>query len=221
MYHIIPNRMRSKKRKFGEVKDFNNVVEWNDSEAKDKLKALFGKSEDIVLELGCGKGEYTLELAKKYPETLFLGIDIQGERIWRGAKDALESKINNAYFLRTQIENINEFIPKKSVSSIWITFPDPFPKDRHAKKRLTSPRFLKIYKKLLKKGGVVHLKTDSGDLYNYTKEIVGSSNFKIQKDIEDIYLEGLSIDEDINNIQTTFEIKYLREGRSIKYLRFG
>ncbi len=213
--------MRSKKRKFGEVKDFNNVVEWNDSEAKDKLKALFGKSEDIVLELGCGKGEYTLELAKKYPETLFLGIDIQGERIWRGAKDALESKINNAYFLRTQIENINEFIPKKSVSSIWITFPDPFPKDRHAKKRLTSPRFLKIYKKLLKKGGVVHLKTDSGDLYNYTKEIVGSSNFKIQKDIEDIYLEGLSIDEDINNIQTTFEIKYLREGRSIKYLRFG
>jgi len=182
---------------------------------------LFGKSEDIVLELGCGKGEYTLELAKKYPETLFLGIDIQGERIWRGAKDALESKINNAYFLRTQIENINEFIPKKSVSSIWITFPDPFPKDRHAKKRLTSPRFLKIYKKLLKKGGVVHLKTDSGDLYNYTKEIVGSSNFKIQKDIEDIYLEGLSIDEDINNIQTTFEIKYLREGRSIKYLRFG
>lgn len=213
--------MRSKKRKFREVKDFNNVVEWNDSEAKDKLKALFGKSEDIVLELGCGKGEYTLELAKKYPETLFLGIDIQGERIWRGAKDALESKINNAYFLRTQIENINEFIPKKSVSSIWITFPDPFPKDRHAKKRLTSPRFLKIYKKLLKKGGVVHLKTDSGDLYNYTKEIVGSSNFKIQKDIEDIYLEGLSIDEDINNIQTTFEIKYLREGRSIKYLRFG
>jgi len=213
--------MRSKKRKFGEVKDFNNVVEWNDSEAKDKLKALFGKSEDIVLELGCGKGEYTLELAKKYPETLFLGVDIQGERIWRGAKDALESKINNAYFLRTQIENINEFIPKKSVSSIWITFPDPFPKDRHAKKRLTSPRFLKIYKKLLKKGGVVHLKTDSGDLYNYTKEIVGSSNFKIQKDIEDIYLEGLSIDEDINNIQTTFEIKYLREGRSIKYLRFG
>jgi tRNA (guanine-N7-)-methyltransferase len=221
MYHIIPNRMRSKKRKFREVKDFNNVVEWNDPEAKDKLKTLFGKYADIVLELGCGKGEYTLELAKKYPETLFLGIDIQGERIWRGAKDALESKINNAYFLRTQIENINEFIPKKSVSSIWITFPDPFPKDRHAKKRLTSPRFLKIYKKLLKKGGVVHLKTDSGDLYNYTKEIVGSSNFKIQKDIEDIYLEGLSIDEDINNIQTTFEIKYLREGRSIKYLRFG
>jgi tRNA (guanine-N7-)-methyltransferase len=212
---------RSKKKKFEEVKAFSNVFEWNNPKAKEDLKELFNEYEDIVLELGCGKGEYTVELAKKYPETLFLGVDIQGERIWRGAKDALENKINKAYFLRTQIENIKEFVPKKSVSGIWITFPDPFPKDRHAKKRLTSPRFLEIYKKLLKKGGVVHLKTDSDDLYEYTKEVVTDSDFKIQQDIEDIYLEGLNLNPDINEIQTTFEKKHLKKGRSIKYLRLG
>jgi tRNA (guanine-N7-)-methyltransferase len=211
---------RSKKKKFEEVKAFSNVFEWNNPKAKEDLKELFNEYEDIVLELGCGKGEYTVELAKKYPETLFLGVDIQGERIWRGAKDALENKINKAYFLRTQIENIKEFVPKKSVSGIWITFPDPFPRDRHAKKRLTSPRFLEIYKKLLKKGGVVHLKTDSDDLYKYTKEVVTDSDFKIQQDIEDIYLEGLNLNPDINEIQTTFEKKHLKKGRSIKYLYF-
>jgi tRNA (guanine-N7-)-methyltransferase len=174
----------------------------------------------MVLELGCGKGEYTVQLAKKYPETLFLGVDIQGERIWKGAKEALENKIDNAYFLRTQIENIKEYIPKKSIDEIWITFPDPFPKDRHAKKRLTSPRFLEIYKSLLEEGGVVHLKTDSKELFEYTIESVQDSEFSMIKKLEDIYLEGLNLHPDINEIQTTFEKKHLKNGKSIKYLSF-
>jgi tRNA (guanine-N7-)-methyltransferase len=174
----------------------------------------------MVLDLGCGKGEYTVQLAKKYPETLFLGVDIQGERIWKGAKEALENKIDNAYFLRTQIENIKGFIPKKSINEIWITFPDPFPRDRNAKKRLTSPRFLGMYKDLLKRDGVVHLKTDSKELFEYTIESVQISEFSIVKKVEDIYLEGLNLHPDINEIQTTFEKKHLKNGKSIKYLSF-
>ncbi len=145
--------MRNKKRKFEEVKGFSNVLEWNTPEVKDKLKKLLKEYNNVVLELGCGKGEYTVQLAKKYPETLFIGVDIQGERIWGGAKDALEDKISNAYFLRIQVENIKEYIPKKSINEIWITFPDPFPRERQSKRRLTSPRFLEIYKGLLKKNG--------------------------------------------------------------------
>jgi tRNA (guanine-N7-)-methyltransferase len=212
--------MRNKRKKFEEVKNFKNVVEWNDSKAKERINEIFENYDQVVLELGCGKGEYTVQLAKKYPETLFLGVDIQGERVWRGAKDALENKIANAYFLRTQIENIKEFIPKKSISSIWITFPDPFPRGRNAKKRLISPRFLEIYKTLLKKNGVVHLKTDSKELFEYMIETVGDSDFRIVKKVEDIYLEGLILHPDINEIQTTFEKKHLRNGKSIKYLNF-
>lgn len=211
---------RSKRRKFEEIKSFTNVLEWNTPEVKKKLKSLFKEYDDVILELGCGKGEYTVNLAKKYPDTLFLGIDVQGERIWKGAKDALENKIPNAYFLRIQIGNVKEYIPKKSVNEIWITFPDPFPRERQEKKRLTSPRFLDIYKVLLKKNGIVHLKTDSKELFEYTIEVVKDSGFSLVKKVEDIYLEGLKLHPDINEIQTTFEEKHLKEGRSIKYLQF-
>jgi len=213
--------MRNKRKKFQEVKSFENVIEWNDPKPKKKVKKLLKSYDYVVLELGCGKGDYTVQLAKKYPTKLFIGVDIQGERIWRGAKDSLEEKINNANFLRTQIENIGEYVPKKSVNEIWLTFPDPYPRDRQAKRRLTSPRFLEIYKKLLKKGGVVHLKTDSKGLYEYTLESVKSSDFGIEEKIEDIYLEGLKINPDIHQVQTTFEKKHLNAGKSIKYLRFS
>jgi tRNA (guanine-N7-)-methyltransferase len=143
--------MRKKKEKFRELKTYSNVIEWNDSDAKGELNLLFTKYQSVILELGCGRGEYTVALAKKYPETLFVGIDIQGERIWRGAKDALEGKISNAYFLRIKVENILEYIPKKRIDEIWITFPDPFPKERRSKRRLTSPMFLNMYKDLLKR----------------------------------------------------------------------
>lgn len=210
--------MRNKRKKFQEVKNFANVIEWNDPKAKEKVREIFKNYEQTVLELGCGKGEYTVQLAKKYPETLFLGVDIQGERIWKGAKEAIEENIPNAYFLRTQIENIQEYIPKKSVDEIWLTFPDPFPKDRQAKKRLTSPRFLDIYKKILKKGGVVNLKTDSQGLYEYTLEQIKERKFKILDNQTNIYGEGDI--EDITDTQTTFEKKHLEKGKTIKYLKF-
>lgn len=210
--------MRSKKKKFEELKTFTNVFEWNNPDVKKGLKKLFKQEKKVVLELGCGKGEYTVQLAKRYPEKIFVGVDIQGERIWKGAKEALEENIPNAYFLRTQIENIQEYIPKRSVDEIWITFPDPFPKDRQEKKRLTSQRFLDIYKKILKKGGVVNLKTDSQGLYEYTLEQIGERNLKILENQIDIYGEGDI--EDITDIQTTFEKKHLEKGKTIKYLSF-
>ena len=217
----VHNMSRSKRKKFEEVKTFGNVFEYNGHDVKKSLKKLFKKYDNIVLELGCGRGEYTVQLAKKYPKTLFLGIDIQGERIWKGAKKALEEKIPNAYFLRVQIENVGEYISKKSVDEIWITFPDPFPRERQSKKRLTAPRFLDIYKGLLKKNGVIHLKTDDDQLFEFTKESVRESKLKILEEVGDVYLEGSNICSDINEIQTTYEEKHLKEGRSIKYMRIG
>lgn len=210
--------MRSKKKKFEELKTFNNVFEWNTKGVKKKIKKLLKGKNEVILELGCGKGEYTVQLAKRYPEKIFVGVDIQGERIWKGAKEAIEGNVLNAYFLRTQIENIQEYIPKKSVDEIWLTFPDPFPKDRQAKKRLTSPRFLDMYKKILKKGGVVNLKTDSQGLYEYTLEQIEEKKLKIEENNSDIYAS--SNIEDITDIKTTFEKKHLEKGKTIKYLRF-
>ncbi|KUK67570.1 MAG: tRNA (guanine-N(7)-)-methyltransferase [candidate division WS6 bacterium 36_33] len=210
--------MRSKKKKFQELKTFNNVFEWDTKGVKKDLKKLFKQRKEIILELGCGKGEYTVQLAKRYPEKIFIGVDIQGERIWKGAKQAIEENLPNVYFLRVQIENIQEYIPKKSITEIWLTFPDPFPKDRQVKKRLTSPRFLDIYKKILKKGGVINLKTDSQGLYEYTLRQVVEGGLKIEKDCRDIYSEGNI--ENVTDIQTTFEKKHLEKGKKIKYLRF-
>lgn len=210
--------MRSKKKKFEELKTFSNVFEWNTKGVKRGIKKLFKQKKDFILELGCGKGEYTVELAKRYPEKIFIGVDIQGERIWKGAKQAIEEDISNAYFLRTQIENIQEYIPKRSVEEIWLTFPDPFPKDRKAKRRLTSPRFLDMYKKILKKSGVVNLKTDSQGLYEYTLEQIEGRKLRILENQIDIYGEGDT--EDVTDIQTTFEKKHLEKGKTIKYLSF-
>lgn len=212
---------RSKKRKFEEVRSFANVFEYNDPQVKERLRELSEKHEDVVLELGCGKGEYTVALARRYPNMLFLGVDIQGERIWRGARDAIEGKVENAYFLRVQVENIKEYLPKRSVNEIWITFPDPFLRERQEKKRLTSPRFLEIYKEILQEKGVVHLKTDSQELFDYTVNTVREFGFTLIKRVEDIYLVGLNLSGDINEVQTTFEKKHLAEGRSIKYLQFS
>ncbi len=210
--------MRSKKKKFQELKTFNNVFEWNTKGVKKDIKKIFKQRKEVILELGCGKGEYTVQLAKRYPEKIFIGVDIQGERIWKGAKQAIEENIPNAYFLRTQIENIQEYIPKKSVTEIWLTFPDPFPKDRKAKKRLTSPRFLDIYKKILKRGGVVNLKTDSQGLYEYTLEQIEEKKYKIIENQIDVYGDGNI--KNVTDIQTTFEKKHLEKGKTIKYLKF-
>lgn len=210
--------MRNKQSKFAEVNSFPHVFQWNIGNPKKDIKKLFKKNKQRTLELACGKGEYTVELSKMYPNKIFIGVDIQGERIWKGAKDSLEQNLTNAYFLRTQIEVLDQYIPRKSIDEIWITFPDPFLRDRQAKKRLTSPNFLKIYKKILKKNGVVNLKTDSPELYKYTLEVLKDLKLEILENIQDIY-SNPEIKEELK-IKTTFEKKHLEHGKKIYYLKF-
>ena len=217
---------KGKLERFAEMRDFSNVKQPTIEEIVNKKYILCGKwksdffknNKPLVLELGCGKGEYTVNLAKKFPEKNFLGIDIKGARMWRGAKTAIEENISNAGFLRTRIELIQSFFEKDEVDEIWITFPDPQIKKRRAKKRLTSSKFLMSYKSFLKSTGVVHLKTDSDSLYQYTSELVKHNNLKTIFTTNDIY-NHKNID-DILKIRTHYESLFLKEGKNINYISF-
>ena len=182
-------------------------------------KVYFPKDQPITVEMGCGKGEYTVGLARLYPQRNFVGVDVKGDRLWVGSKEALDESLTNTAFLRAQIQLIEDFFDKNEVSTIWITFPDPRPKDRDIKRRLTSPRFLEYYKKLLRPGGVVYFKTDNTPLFDYTLEVLDE-----RKDIE-----GLEFTHDLYNsaymnehhgIKTNFEQKFHDLGEDIKYLKF-
>jgi tRNA (guanine-N7-)-methyltransferase len=216
--------IKRKLERFEEMKKFGNVLQppFHEVYHKDyKLKGkwnedLFGNDNPVVLELGCGKGEYTVELARKFKEKNHIGIDIKGARIWKGAKIALDETINNAVFLRTRIELINSFFGKNEIDEIWITFPDPQPKSK--KKRLTSSRFLNLYRGFLKQGGLIHLKTDNELLYNYTLEIIEYNKLEIEYCTDDLY-DSLA-DNDILSVKTFYEIKFLEQGLKIYYLRF-
>lgn len=178
----------------------------------------FKNNAPIVLELGCGKGEYTNELARMYPEKNFIGIDIKGARMWRGAKTALEENIRNNAFLRTRIEWISSFFDKDEISEIWITFPDPQLKERRAKKRLTGTFFLNMYKNMLQPGGRVHLKTDSWELYDYTRQVLDYNSSETILNYDDIYsLENI---DPILTVKTHYEKLFLKEGKKITYLQF-
>ena len=174
---------KDKLKRFAEVETFNNVIQPDiknldsNHETKGLWHKKFGNSNSIILELGCGKGEYTVGLAKKFPNMNFIGIDIKGSRIWRGAKTCIEENIQNVFFLRSKVDFINHFFDKNEVSEIWLTFSDPQPKK--PRKRLTSPLFIDRYKKILKKEGVIHLKTDSDLLYEYTIDEISSKNYEI------------------------------------------
>lgn len=208
------------------MKSFGNVIEPHTEEAKSKdhplkgnwNKKFFKNDRPVVLELGCGKGEYTIGLAIKYPEKNHIGVDIKGARIWRGAKTAYEKKITNAMFLRTRIEFINSFFADNEVDEIWITFPDPHPKRRSYRNRLTSSYFLNSYRRFLKDGGIVHLKTDNTVLYNYTCGLVEFNNLLVLADTDDLY-SGESENE-ILSIRTHYENIFLRQGQKIYYLSF-
>jgi tRNA (guanine-N7-)-methyltransferase len=180
----------------------------------------FGNRHPIVLELACGGGEYTVGMATRYPETNFIGMDIKGARIWKGAKTALAEGITNAAFLRTRIEQIGHFFDTNEVQEIWITFPDPFLRNSKAKHRLTSPRFLKEYRKILQPGGIIHLKTDEPLLYEYTLEVLTQEpDFKLLYSDDDIYAKPLPYPE--LEIRTFYENMHLAEGKKIKYVRFA
>ncbi|HJA98345.1 MAG TPA: tRNA (guanosine(46)-N7)-methyltransferase TrmB [Candidatus Alistipes avicola] len=179
----------------------------------------FHNDRPIVLELGCGKGEYTVALAERDPSRNFIGIDIKGARMWRGAKTVTERKIPNAGFLRTRIEMINSFFAEGEVDEIWITFPDPQLKTRRAKKRLTSPLFLSYYAKLLTPDGKINLKTDSQHLYAYTQAVINHFGLPCEVANDDIYGSGFA--DEVLSVKTAYEQMFLERGLPITYTRFA
>jgi tRNA (guanine-N7-)-methyltransferase len=211
--------MISKLKRFAEVSNSPNVLEHDKDKIKKLVKKFVQKDKPLILELGCGGGEYTIGLAKAYPDKQIIGIDIQGERLWYGMKDIEKHSLDNALFIRDYVNNINKHFKRKSINEIWITFPDPFPKKRQAKKRLTSPVFLKIYKKILKRDGLINLKTDNYDLYNYSKESITEFGGEITQATEDIYKNPDKLSQELK-IKTYFEGKHLKAGRTIYHLQF-
>lgn len=177
---------------------------------------LFPESAPIVLELGCGRGEYTVGLAKSDPERNFIGIDIKGARMWAGARQVEEEGIQNARFLRCEIENINHFFAPCEVDELWITFPDP--QMQKPRKRLTSTRFLSLYRNILRPGGVVNLKTDSPFLFEYTRRLVELNGFEVEACTDDLYASGLV--DPVTSIKTYYEQQWLSRGKKIKLISF-
>ena len=177
---------------------------------------VFASVAPITLELGCGRGEYTVALAKSDPASNFVGIDIKGARMWTGARQVETEQITNAAFLRCEIENIDKFFAPGEVSEIWITFPDPQMKKQ--RKRLTSTRFLNLYRKIMRPGGVVNLKTDSPFLYEYTRRLVEINGFEVLASTDDLYNSGLA--DPVTSIKTYYEQQWLSRGKSIKLISF-
>ena len=208
---------RHKLQKFAELKSFNNVLEFGAKNFNKKLKKFIKTTDKVILELGCGQGEYSLALAEKNPEHKYLALDIQGERLWHGAKIAQAKKLDNLLFVRFQIEFLDQIFPKQSIDEIWITFPDPYPRKKQAKKRLVSIQFLKKYQILLKNKGLIHLKTDDKKLFNFAIKSAQAENFKINKKIVDIYKQKKLKPE--LKIKTYFEEKHLAAKKKIHYLK--
>jgi len=217
---------RSKLKKFAEIKTFENVFNC-ESDIKGKwTKNFFKNKNPIVLELGCGQGHYTVALAQKFPNKNFIGIDRKGNRIWGAAKKAIQEKWNNIAFLNINIETLEKFFEKNEVDEIWITFPDPYPKPSKAGRRLSSSRFLDIYRGVIKKNGIIHLKTDSLKLFDFSVETVKKEKCKILEEMRDIHSKESMKNRDIElkdllDIKTFYEDKFMKEGRSIYYLRFS
>lgn len=212
---------KDKLRKFAEIDTFPNVYQLHLGKVmKGKwAKEHFKNEQPIVLELACGKGEYAVNLAKLFPKKNFIGIDLKGNRIWRGARTGVDEGIQNLAFLRIQIEDILEFFAPGEIDEIWITFADPQPQESREKKRLTYPAFLEKYRILLKQGGKVNLKTDNDGLYNYTVEKVAELNLITHKNTNDLYHSDV-VDE-VLSIKTHYERIYLKTDKNINYIQFS
>lgn len=208
---------RKKIQRFQELNQMPFVGQLQQADALNRLKKFLDKKNKNILELGCGQGEYTLALALKNPKQKFIGVDIQGERLWRAARQVQLNGLHNVFFLRIQIENLLKYFPAKSIAKIWLTFPDPFPRRKHSKKRLTSPRFLEMYKKILKDKGQLNLKTDDLNLLEYSIDSLQTTGWQITKKIKNLYNQPL-IKEELK-ISTRFEKKHLTAGKKIYYLK--
>ncbi|MEM8763244.1 MAG: tRNA (guanosine(46)-N7)-methyltransferase TrmB [Bacteroidota bacterium] len=216
---------KNKLKRFKENEGFSNVIQPKREEIlegfewKGRWSAYFGNDRPIVLELGCGKGEYTVGLAQKFPEKNYIGIDIKGARFWRGAKSALEMNLSQVAFLRTQIELVDQLFAQNEVHEIWITFPDPQIKYKRTKHRLTNHEFLEKYKQILVPNGLVHLKTDSEFMHGYTLGLLQGLGHDIVYANHDVYRNEGSPKE-VLDIQTFYEKGYLEEGKPITYVQF-
>ena len=219
---------KNKLKRFKENLTFKNVIQPsreilvdNNFEYKGKWSDLFFKNNNpIVIELGCGKGEYSIELAKLNPEKNFIGIDIKGARFWRGAKTAIDEGLNNIAFIRSQIELIEKIFSKEEVSEIWITFPDPQIKFKREKHRLINLKFINLYKNILVPNGIINLKTDSEFLHGYMLGLINSTNFlELIYSNHDIY-NNSGAPDDVLSIQTFYELKFLKQKKPITFINF-
>jgi tRNA (guanine-N7-)-methyltransferase len=215
--------VKRKQERFRIIEERSNVIEPTKplyQVIKGKWrKDYFANENPVTLELACGRGEYTIGLAKLFPERNYIGVDIKGERIWKGSTWAVEEKLTNVAFLRTQILLIENFFEENEVDEIWVTFPDPRPRKRDIKRRLTSPRFIELYKKLVKPGGYIRLKTDNTKLYEYSlEEMQGRTDIADLKFTDDVYASDLR--GECFDIRTKYEEEFAGKGEKIKYLRF-
>ena len=218
---------KNKLKRFKENDTFHNVFQPKREELVDSLFPLKGQwnqqffknNNPLVLELGCGKGEYTVGLAELYPKKNFIGIDIKGARFWRGAKTAIENKLSNVAFIRSQIELIESLFEANEVDEIWITFPDPQIKYKRTKHRMTNETFLKRYKNILNETGIIHLKTDSEFMHGYTLGLLHGQGHEIQYANHDVYRQEGS-PEEVTAIQTFYESQYLATKKAITYIKF-
>ncbi len=218
---------KNKLKRFGENETFLNVFQPTREEVVSNLFALKGKwnqdffknNNPIVLELGCGKGEYSVGLAKLFPNKNFIGIDIKGARFWRGAKTAIEENMPNVAFVRTQIELIDYLFTTNEVDEIWITFPDPQIKYKRTKHRMTNTSFLELYRKILKPGGIINLKTDSEFMHGYTLGLLHGEGHEVLYANHDVY-KNEGAPPEVTNIQTFYENQYLEISKAITFVRF-
>lgn len=215
--------MRKKLQRFADNAQRRNIVEPGKASyvhLKGKWRTdYFNNQHDLVMELGCGKGEYTLGLAQRFPNKNFVGVDIKGARLWVGSSYALVHQLHQVAFLRTKIEQLDQHFAPGELTELYIPFPDPRPRDRDEKRRLTSPRFLALYRQLLQPGGFIHFKTDDTALFSYTLEVLRSQAVSDLVYTEDLYQsEWLATQY---GIQTAYEQQFLEQGASIKYLRFS
>lgn len=218
-YQLSLRTMGQKKlKRFAEIKTFANVLEYPE-EMAGKWKNFFNNDHPITLELACGRGEYTVGLARLHPNQNFIGVDIKGNRMYIGARQCLQENLHNGAFLRTQIEMINRYFAPGEVDAIWVTFPDPQLRTSKAKKRLTHPRFLRLYRQFLKPGGTIHLKTDSPQLFQFTKRVIELYGLLLVEENDDVYKEQL-VPEELA-IKTHYESLDIAQSKRVHYLKFS
>jgi tRNA (guanine-N7-)-methyltransferase len=209
---------QKKLKRFGEIKIFSNVLEYPENMAGN-WDAFFKNTNPVILELACGKGEYTTGLAQLYPQKNFIGVDIKGNRLWAGAKFSIDNNLTNVAFLRTQIHKINTYFTVNEIKEIWITFPDPQLRISKAKKRLVHPGFLRLYQKILQPGGKIHLKTDSPELYNFTKTVIELYKLVLITDIDDVHKDE-KVSRELS-IKTHYESLDIAKSKRVFYVCFS